>query len=385
METLCRLSYWGSHARVHASAPRCEIGSLEPVPAAPIETSATGRGTSGRALATGLAAYVLWGFLPLYFLVLAPATPIEVVSHRVLWSLGFCAVLLAATRAWGALAVVVRDRRALGTLAAAAALIAVNWITYVYAVDTSHTADAALGYFINPIVTSLLALVVVRERLTTAQWVALGTTAAAVVVIVVGYGRLPWISLVLAFSFGLYGLIKNRVGGRVAAVPGLTVETLVLAPVALGCLVWLHAHGAGVLGQPGTYLADPVWFAVALALSGPITAVPLLLFAAAARRLPLATMGSLQYIAPIMQLLVAVLVIGEPMPTARWIGFGLVWLGLIVLTVDGIRRVRRVPRPRGRARVEMPGPHGEEAHDDDRVSQIGPASATVDRPRRGDN
>jgi len=345
-------------------------------------------------LLTGLGAYVLWGFLPLYFLVLAPAAPVEVVAHRILWSLGFCALLLVLTRSWRDLLALLREGRTLGTLAVAAVLIAVNWITYVYAVDTAHAADAALGYFINPIVTSLLALLVLRERLATAQWVALGLTAAAVLVIVVGYGRVPWISLVLAFSFGLYGLIKNRIGGRVGAVPGLTVETLVLAPVAIGYLGWLQARGIAAFGHPGVHVPNPVWYGVALALSGPITAVPLLLFAAAARRLPLATMGSLQYIAPVMQLLVAVLVIGEPMPTARWIGFGLVWVGLLVLTADGLRRLRRTPRPRragDRDGEEAAHPEGgptpatePDAAPEPRpappVSRNGGTSATIDRP-----
>ncbi|PWD50505.1 EamA family transporter RarD [Serinibacter arcticus] len=290
----------------------------------------------------GATAYLLWGLIPLYISALAPAGAVEIVAHRVLWSLGLCLLLLAVTRSFGAVAAIVADRRALGMLALAAALIAVNWVTYVLAVSTHHTADAALGYFINPIVTSVLAVAVLRERLVRSQQVALGLTVVAVLVIAVGYGRVPWLALVLAFSFGLYGLIKNRVGTQVGALPGLTVETAVLAPVSLIYLVVLAVTGVGAFGGPGE-VAGPVWFGLLLALSGPITAIPLLLFATAARRLPLATMASLQYIAPIMQLGVAVLVMHEPMPAARWIGFGLVWVALVVITIDGVRRHRRQP------------------------------------------
>lgn len=290
----------------------------------------------------GASAYLLWGLIPLYISALAPAGAVEIVAHRVLWSLGLCFLLLAVTRSFGAVAAILRDRRTLGALAIAALLIGANWTTYVVAVSTHHTADAALGYFINPILTSLLAVIVLRERLLRSQQIALVLTVAAVAVIGVGYGRVPWLALAMAFSFGLYGLIKNRVGGQVGALPGLTVETLVLAPLALIYLIVLAVTGVGAFGGAGE-IAGPVWYGLLLALSGPVTAIPLLLFASAARRLPLATMGSLQYIAPIMQLGVAVLVMHEPMPPARWIGFGLVWVALAVITVDGVRRLRRLP------------------------------------------
>lgn len=305
----------------------------------------------------GAGAYLLWGLIPLYISALAPAGAVEIVAHRVLWSLGLCLLLLAVTRSFGSFVTLVRDRRTLGVLAVAAVLIAINWCTYVLAVSTQHTADAALGYFINPIVTSLLAVVVLRERLLRAQLIALGLTLAAVLVIAFGYGRVPWLALVLAFSFGLYGLIKNRVGGHVGALPGLTLETLVLAPLALGYLVVLGATGVGAFGGPGE-VAGPAAYGVLLALSGPITAVPLLLFATAARRLPLATLGSLQYIAPVMQLGVAVLVMGEPMPLARWIGFALVWVALGVITVDGLRRLRRQPGSAATAPATSPADAG---------------------------
>lgn len=291
-------------------------------------------------LAAGLGAYLLWGFLPLYFLVLAPSGALEIVAHRIIWSLVFCLVLVTVTRSFSQVWKILCNRRLLGLFVVAAILIAINWGTYVWAIETHHTADAALGYFINPIVTSLLAVVVLRERLLPAQVIALSLTVVAVIVIAVGYGRLPWISLVLAFSFGIYGLVKNRVGSHAPAIAGLTTETLILAPLAACYLGFLAFQGAATWGAAGEYV-NAGWLIVLLTLSGPITAVPLLLFAAAARRLPLATLGSLQYLAPIMQLTIAVVVMKEPMPTSRWVGFILVWIGLIVLSSDAIRRARR--------------------------------------------
>jgi chloramphenicol-sensitive protein RarD len=213
-------------------------------------------------------------------------------------------------------------------------LLAVNWLVFVVGILTDRVVDAALGYYINPLVTVTLAVVVLRERLRAMQWAALGFGAAAVVVITAGYGRLPWIALALALSFGFYGLIKNRVGRSVGAVPGLAVETLVLAPLALAYLVWINAAGTG------TFTTDGVGHALILVSSGVVTAIPLLLFNSAARRLPLSMLGLLQYIAPTLQLIIGVAVLHEQMPAARWWGFGLVWVALAMLTFDGIRNGR---------------------------------------------
>jgi chloramphenicol-sensitive protein RarD len=297
-----------------------------------------------RGLATGLGAYLLWGVLPLYFELLKPSGAVEVVAHRVLWSLIFCAAVLSATRTWRALGVVLRNRRTMALVATAAVLLAVNWLTFVFAALSGHVVDASLGYFINPLVTVLLAVVVLRERLRRLQWVALGFGVAAVVVITVGYGRLPWVALTLAVSFGVYGLIKNRVGRSVAAAPGLAAETLVLAPVSAGYLIWLQTTGDATFGVSGG------WHALALAGTGIATALPLLLFGESARRLPLSVVGMLQYLAPVLQLVIGVLVLHETMPPARWWGFGLVWVALVLLTADGVRsqRARRL-RPAGTA------------------------------------
>lgn len=316
-----------------ATAPTAPAG------AAPAERG----GTSRTGLLLGLGAYGLWGFLPLYFPLLAPAGPVEIIAHRVVWSLLFCGLVLLVTGAGGTFVAAVRDRRTLATLALAGALVAANWLAFVHGVLSGHTIDTALGYYINPLVTVALAVVALGERLRRLQWVALGVGAAAVVVLTAGLGRLPWIALALAGTFGVYGLIKNRVGRTVPAVASLAVETAVLLPLAGTYLFWLGADGA--FGGHGPA------HAAALVGSGVITAVPLLLFGGAARRLPLRVVGMLQYLAPTMQFLVGVLVFDEAMPAARWWGFGLVWAALVLLTVDGLRagRVDRLARRAERA------------------------------------
>jgi len=293
---------------------------VPPVPPTPSKS------TTG--LAYAISAYALWGVLPLYFLLLAPAGALEVVSWRIVLSLAFCAVLLTVTRAWAPFAAVARDRRAVLTLGIASLLIVVNWTIYVFATLSGHVVEAALGYFINPIVTVLLGVFVLHEKLRPLQWTAVGISAIAVLVLAVNYGAFPWIAISLALSFGLYGFVKKQVGGKVDAVSGLTMETALLSPFALGFLVWLAASGGLVTGTAG------VGQAVSIASAGAVTAIPLLLFAAAARRIPLTYMGLTQYLAPVLQFLIGVLVLGEAMPPARWIGFGLVWVALVVLTID---------------------------------------------------
>ena len=296
----------------------------------------------------GLGAYLMWGAFPLYFRLLEEAGAVEIVAHRAAWSLVFCLGLLAVTGALRSLSPVLRSGRTLAVLALGAALVAANWLVYVYGVNTGRTVDAALGYFINPLVTVLLAVVVLGERLRPLQWVATAVGGAAVVVIAVGYGKLPWISLALAATFGLYSLVKNRVGRTVGALAGLTVETAALFPVAVAYLVVLGATGAGVVGSAGGG-PDPGLTALLVA-SGPLTAVPLLLFGGAARRLPLSVVGMLQYLAPTLQFIVGVVVFGEEMLAARWWGFALVWVALAVLTTDGLR-TSRVDRLARRARL----------------------------------
>ena len=296
-------------------------------------TGARGENTPG--LLFGVGAYLLWGLLPLYFMVLVPAGAIEIVAARIVFSLVFCAALLTVMRSWRTLAAAARNPRLVGTLGGAAVLIAVNWTTYAWAVLNEHAVEAALGYFINPLVSVLLGVIVLKEKLRPLQWVAMGVGFVAVLVLGLAYGTVPWIALILAFSFGTYGLVKKGVGGRVDAISSLTIETAVLTPVAIAVLVWMSVTGTATILSNG-----PAHFWL-LAASGVLTAVPLIFFGAAARRLPLSTVGMLQYLAPTLQFIIALAVFKEVMPPERWAGFGLVWLALVILTVDMMGGPRR--------------------------------------------
>ncbi len=277
----------------------------------------------------GVAAYTAWGFFPLYFRLLRPATAIEILAHRMLWSMVFVALLLAVARRWRFLAGLARRPRVLGGIIVAALLIATNWGVYIYGVNSEHVIETSLGYFIGPLLTVLLGVAVLRERLRRAQWVAVGTGAGAVAVLTVDYGRLPWIALTLALAFGLYGLVKKRLG--LPPVEGLFVESAVLALPALAYLGWLASSGRSTFGHISLAHTS------LLVLAGAVTAVPLLLFAGAANRIPLTALGLLQYIAPILQLGCGVLILHEPMPPTRLFGFALVWLALVIFTVDALR------------------------------------------------
>ena len=283
-------------------------------------------------------AYLLWGFLPLYFLALAPTGPFEVVAWRIILSLVFCALLLTVTRTWTRLVAILRNRRLVGWTVVAGALIYVNWQVYLIGTLTGHVVETSLGYFINPIVTVLLGVLVLRERLRITQWIAIGIAAAAVIVIIAGYGVFPWIALALAFSFGFYGLVKKQIGPSVDAISGLTLESLWLTPVAIVQLVVVAVTSGLTMGT------STPWHTVLLLLAGVVTAVPLLLFAAGARRAPLTLMGMLQFVAPILQFIIGVWLLGEEMTLERWIGFALVWIALILLTIDSLLAARRSRR-----------------------------------------
>lgn len=282
--------------------------------------------------AAGLAAYLLWGVFPLYWPLLEPAGALEILAHRILWSIAIVAVLLAATQGfrW------VRDlggRRAL-LLGLAAALITVNWGLYIYGVNSGHVVETSLGYFINPLVTVALAVLVLGERLRPAQWSAVAVGLLAVVVLTVAYGRPPWIALTLACSFGFYGLIKKQAG--VGGTQSLAVETAFLATPALVFVLWLSASGQG------TFASEGAGHALLMIGGGLATAVPLMLFGAAAVRIPLSTIGLLQYIAPILQFAIGVAVRHEDMPASRWAGFTLVWIAVSIFTWDSLRARRAV-------------------------------------------
>ncbi|MDR6199230.1 chloramphenicol-sensitive protein RarD [Microbacterium sp. SORGH_AS428] len=286
-------------------------------------------------------AYLLWGVLPLYFLLLAPVGAFEIVAWRILLSLVFCALLIAVTRSWRRLAAILRQGRLVALTVLAGILIYVNWQTYLIGTLSGHVIETSLGYFINPIVTVLLGVIVLRERLRPTQWVAIGLATAAVVVIVVGYGAVPWIALILAFSFGFYGLVKKKIGPSVDAVSGLTLESLWLTPLAVVQLVVVAVTTGLGFASAGAGTT------VALALAGVVTAVPLLLFAAGARRAPLTLLGIVQFVAPVLQFLIGWWVLGEPMTAGRWAGFALVWAALILLSADSIIASRRARKGAG--------------------------------------
>lgn len=290
---------------------------------------------------SGLSAYLLWGVFPLYFVLLRPATAWEILAHRVLWSLVLCLGILALTRQLAVLPRLLASPRQLGAVGLAATLLAVNWTVYTVAVLTGHVTEASLGYFLNPLVTVALGVVVLRERLRRAQWVAVTLGALAAVYLTIDYGAPPWISLTLAVSFAGYGLLKKRLGVNLTATESLSGEAVAMAPVALGLLVWLGLSGTQ------TFTTEGPTHALLLASAGLATTVPLLLFAVAARRVPLVTIGLLQLITPVLQLMCGVLVLGEVVPTSRWYGFGLVWVALVVLALDSVvagGRSRRLAR-----------------------------------------
>jgi chloramphenicol-sensitive protein RarD len=276
-------------------------------------------------------AYSLWGLFPLYFTLLSDVSPIEVVANRVVWSLVFLVILTTITRTWAVTAAAARSRRNVVLLAIAAAFLAVNWGVYVYAVTTDQVVEASLGYFINPLVSVGMGVLLLRERLRRGQWAAVGVAVLAVAVLSVSFGRLPWISLVLAFSFGTYGLIKKQVG--VGSVQSLTIETAALAPFALLLMGVLSAQGTSALTH-GTATT-----ATLLIFLGPVTAIPLLAFGGATARIPLSTLGLMQYLTPVFQFVLAVLVFHEAMTATRWIGFLLVWTSLVVMSIDGVRHM----------------------------------------------
>ncbi|WP_433212959.1 EamA family transporter RarD [Dactylosporangium sp. CS-047395] len=302
-----------------------------------------------RGYLSALTANVLWGVFPLYFHALRPAGAVEVLAHRVVWSLLTMVLVIAAIRHWRRVGGLLKQTKRMAGLAAAAVLIAVNWGVYIFAVNTDRVVEASLGYFINPLFVILLGVLVLRERLRPVQWTALGIGAVAVVVLSVDYGHLPWIALTLAASFGCYGLVKKRLG--LPAAEGLLLESGVLTLPALVYLFWLTNQHESTFGTVST------WHSVMLAGSGLLTAVPLLLFAEAANRVPLSGLGILQYLTPTLQLIIGVAIFSEPLPPARLAGFVIVWLALALFSWDAFRVARRNRAERNAAAA----PHDETA------------------------
>lgn len=295
-------------------------------------TPSSTRTAAERGVVYGVAAYLIWGLLPLYLSILEPAGPIEILAHRIVWSMVFIAALLLLRRRWSFVRAVLHDRRKLIMTFTAAAVISLNWGVYNWAVLNGHVVDGSLGYFINPLVTVLFGVLFLRERLRPAQWAAVLTAAVAVTVLTVDAGVVPWIGLIVSATFATYGLIKKFIG--MPPLESLAVETGFMVLPFIGVLLFLQAQGTLVFGD------DP---AKTLQLMGVgiASVVPLLMFGAAMPRLPLTTMGLLQYLTPVTQFICGVLIFDETMTTGRWIGFAIVWASLTIFTADAWRQAHR--------------------------------------------
>jgi len=281
----------------------------------------------------GVGAYLCWGLLPLYFKLVAMVPSTEIVAHRIVWSLLFLAVLATLWRRWSAIRAALGTSRVMMTLTLTALLIGSNWLIYIYAIVSGHVIESSLGYYLNPLINVLLGVALLKEKLSRLQVVATILAAAGVAVLALGAGSGLWISFALAGTFAMYGFLRKI--APVDALEGLSIETLILTPIALGWLIWVQQHSGGGL------LAHGPGIATLLVLGGVITAVPLLLFTAAARRLPYSTMGFLQYLSPTLQFLTAVLAFGEHLTTAHMICFALIWSALALVSFDGLRAAAR--------------------------------------------
>ena len=272
---------------------------------------------------------------PLYFALLDQVAPLEVVAHRIIWTLVFLVIVVSIARNWSNVKRAL-NKRTLLTLLIAAVFISINWLVYVYAIASDQVVQASLGYFINPLISVALGILLLRERLRRLQWVAVGIAVVAVAILTVSYGELPWISLILGFSFGMYGLLKKL--ANVGSTDSLLIETAALAPLALALIGVWEVNGRAA------FVLDGWQISMLLILLGPVTALPLLAFGGAATRIPLSTLGLLQYITPILQFIIGVFIFGEAMPGSRWLGFVFVWIALMVFSSDAYRHSRRRSR-----------------------------------------
>ena len=289
-----------------------------------------------RGFLLGVAAYGIWGLFPLYWPLLEPAGAVEILAHRILWSCLTMGLLVLALRRTDVVRSIATDRRTRSILTLAACLITVNWAVYIWGVNNGHVVETSLGYFVNPLVTVLMGVFILGERLRRGQWVALAVAGLAVLVLTLDYGRPPWIALALAFSFGSYGLCKKQ--ANAPAIESLTFETMVIGPAALAYLAWLTWHGGSNFADHGP------GHSLLLMTAGIVTAVPLVCFGGAAIRVPLVTLGLLQYLTPVLQFGLGVLYFHEDMPPGRWAGFGLVWVALMIFTFESLRHRRRSVR-----------------------------------------
>lgn len=288
----------------------------------------------GKGFAYALGAYLIWGSFPLFISLLGFAPVSEVVGWRIVFGFVTAAILITVGKGWNEIGRVLRNGRLMATLGLAAILILVNWEVYVIGVLAKQVVQSSLGYFINPLVTILLAVVFLGERLRRIQWIAVALGVIAVTILTLDYGQLPWIALSLALSFGFYGLVKSKLAGQVSALNSYAVESLLVIPVAVAQMAIFSG------GQPLAF-GQEFWPSVGLAFFGVMTAVPLIFFGSAAQRLPLSYVGFMQYLTPSLQFVMAIAILHEPMPPVRWIGFGIVWLGLALLISDAVRNLRK--------------------------------------------
>lgn len=295
-----------------------------------------------------MSAYALWGLFPLYFVATMPASPFEVVSYRVIFSLLVCVIAVSFIRQWKLVWSLIRTPRALLMLGAAALMIFINWEVFLIAVVNNQIVESSLGYFINPIVTVLLGVIVLREKMRRLQWVAVGISFIAVIVLTVSYGQVPWIALVLALTFGLYGLIKKNVGRNVPAIAGMTIETAWSFPIAIVQII-IVSQTVGL-----TFFGHGTAHTLLLAASGLVTVTPLALFAAGTARLPLTLIGLIQYFTPVTTFILGITVLGETMSPSRWVGFIIIWIALSVLSVDMILAARRNSKRKTAKKEEEP-------------------------------
>ncbi|MFZ4123996.1 MAG: EamA family transporter RarD [Candidatus Planktophila sp.] len=281
----------------------------------------------------GVAAYTFWGAFPLYWPLLQPATPLEIVSHRAVWSLFFCLIALGLSKQVKSTYALLKNPRVFIRLLLAASLVSVNWIVYIWAVNNGHVVESALGYYINPLIIIAFGVIALHEKMRPLQWTAVGFGALGVLVLTIDYGRLPWIALTLAITWGSYGLVKKQL--NLGALEGLAIETLLTLPFYGGYLIYIGLNGTGVLGSsPG--------LSILLIGAGIVTAIPLLLFNGSTTRLPFTIIGLLQYITPTLQFSIGVWVRHEDMPTARWVGFLIIWAALLTLAIDLLKSGRTV-------------------------------------------
>jgi chloramphenicol-sensitive protein RarD len=284
-------------------------------------------------LVFGVSAYTLWGLFPIYWPLLEPANPVEIVSHRAVWTLVFCFIILWLTKTLKSTLALLKRPKIVAGLFLGSILISINWIIYIYAATSGHVVEASLGYYINPIVVIATGVLILKEKMRPLQWVSVGVATLGVAVLTLDYGRLPWIALGLAFSWGGYGLVKKQLG--LGALEGLSIETLISSGAYLAYLIWLGNQGGGQFGVS--------WKITLLFIGGgAVTAIPLLLFNGATNRLPLTLIGLLQYITPTIQFSIGVWYFNEDMPAARWIGFVIIWIALVALALDLVKSGRTV-------------------------------------------